>query len=262
MRKRPPAKTGKAGPSDIKSVMFVPYTAHSELASRLRESEEQLKQMTGYRIKIVEKVGNKLVDLLHKSDPWAGDNCGRERCLLCETKVKENKVNTQDCHKRNCVYQTYCRTCTERQDRRIEEKYKEMGEKKIEEEKRKAKRFIYIEETNRSVFERGIEHQHDVAGCKTSSHMLRHLLGEHEEEEEEWERIEFGMKILKSTRSAFERQIMESVLIQQNRGHYLMNSKSEYNRCAIPRLTAKLGEKELQNWRENDKEELQKESTI
>ena len=103
MRKRPPAKTGKAGPSDIKSVMFVSYTAHSELASRLRESEEQLKQMTGYRIKIVEKVGNKLVDLLHKSDPWAGDNCGRERCLLCETKVKENKVNTQDCHKRNCV---------------------------------------------------------------------------------------------------------------------------------------------------------------
>ena len=82
MRVRKPAKTmaGKKGPSDIKSVMFVPYTAHSELATRLRESEEKLKQMTGYRIKIVEKVGNKLVDLLHKSDPWAGDNCGREKC--------------------------------------------------------------------------------------------------------------------------------------------------------------------------------------
>ena len=92
--------------------------------------------------------------------------------------------------------------------------------------------------------------------------MLRHLLAEHEEEEAQWGNIEFGMKILKSTRTAFERQILESVLIQQNRAHHLMNSKSEYNRCALPRLTAKLGEKELQNWRECDKDEQQKEATI
>ena len=44
--------------------------------------------------------------------------------------------------------------------------------KKIEEEKRKEKRFIYIGETNRSAYERGVEHQADIKGCKTSSHML------------------------------------------------------------------------------------------
>ena len=164
MRRKPPTKPEKPGPSDIKSVMFVPYTSHSELATRLRDSEEKLKQMTGYRFKIVEKVGNKLVDLLHKADPWAGEKCDRENCLLCETKVKEKRTNAQDCHKRNCVYQTYCITCTKRQDKRIEEKYKEMGEKRIEEEKKKAKRFIYIGETSRSVFERGLEHKNDVAG--------------------------------------------------------------------------------------------------
>ena len=41
-----------------------------------------------------------------------------------------------------------------------------------------------------------------------------------------------------------------------------MNNKSEYNRCALPRLTAKLGERELQTWREEDKQELEKEATI
>ena len=118
----------------------------------------------------------------------------------------------------------------QRQDERIEERYKEEGPKKIKEMKRKEIRFIYVGETNRSVFERGLEHTRDVDGLKTSSHMLRHLTGEHEDEEENWANIDFGMKILKTARSAYKRQVCESVLIQQKRSsHYLMNSKSEFN---------------------------------
>jgi hypothetical protein len=41
-----------------------------------------------------------------------------------------------------------------------------------------------------------------------------------------------------------------------------MNNKAEYNRCAFPRLTARLGERELEKWREVDKEEMLKEATI
>ena len=33
-----------------------------------------------------------------------------------------------------------------------------------------------------------------------------------------------------------------------------MNNRSEFNRCAIPRLVTKLGEKELKKWREEDRE--------
>ena len=80
--------------------------------------------------------------------------------------------------------------------------------------------------------------------------MLRHLLAEHEEEEENWDNIEFGMKILKSTRTAFKRQILESVMIRKSRKIYIMNNKADYNRCALPRLTAKLGEKDLERCRE------------
>ena len=163
---------------------------------------------------------------------------------------------------RNCVYQTYCITCKERQDQDLEKRHEGKNTSKKEMEKNKIKRYIYIGETNRSVFERGLEHQNDVVACKTSSHILRHLLDQHEEEEQEWDNIRFGMKIIKNTRTAFERQILESVEIQKARTQKILNNKSEYNRCAIPRLTAKLGERELQNWREEDKEELEREASI
>ena len=36
----------------------------------------------------------------------------------------------------------------------------------------------------------------------------------------------------------------------------MLNSKSEYNRCAIPRLTSKLGEHQYRRWEEKRKEEI------
>ena len=78
--------------------------------------------------------------------------------------------------------------------------------------------------------------------------------------------IKFGMKIIKAARSAFERQIAESVMIQvEKKENYILNSKSEYNRCALPRLTAKIGnftmdelEKAKKKEKENEKEMILK----
>ena len=144
-----------------------------------------------------------------------------------------------------------------------EEKYGKEGKKRVEEEKRRIRRYLYIGETNISPYERSLEHQSDIGACKTSSHMLRHLLEVHEEEEEDWQNIKWGMRVIKSTRSAFERQIMESVEIQKARKtSRIMNAKSEYNRCALPRLTARLGEKDLDKWRKEDREEQEKEASM
>ena len=153
-------------------------------------------------------------------------------------------------------------TCQKREDAEIEEKYKDEGKKRIEKEERKARRFIYIGESNISGYERGVEHQNVAGGCKTSSHMLRHLLAEHEREEESWDSIEFGMKILKATRSAYETQVLESVTIQKERRHHLMNNKAERNSCALPRLKAKVGEVDLEKWRDEDKEEMIRKASI
>ena len=182
---------------------------------------------------------------------------------MCTSRKEEGRKDKQDCRKRNLVYQTTCHTCRVRKEAEIEERYKEEGKKKVEEMKKGMKKYVYIGETNRSVYERGREHHNDIAANKTSSHMLRHLLDVHEEEEEDWDKVKFSMKILRSTQTAFKRQILESCLIQKERkGHYLMNAKSEYNRCALPRLTAKLGERELEKWREQDKQETIKEASL
>ena len=56
------------------------------------------------RIKIVDKVGTKLVDLLHKADPWQGRDCKGPKCILCKTKQITGKYERQDCTKRCIVY--------------------------------------------------------------------------------------------------------------------------------------------------------------
>ena len=153
----------------IKGVMFVPFTKHSELATRLREGEEHMEKMTGYRIKIVERGGTKLVDILHKANPWAGEDCQRPGCLMCSSKRSEGKRNAQDCRRRNCVYETICLTCKRRQDKELEDRMEGMDKKKIEEERKKIKRYIYIGETNRSTYERGLEHTRDIQSYAETS---------------------------------------------------------------------------------------------
>ena len=71
------------------------------------------------------------------------------------------------------------------QDKELEHKMKDknISKKEMEIEKNKIKRYIYNGETSRSVYERGLEHQNYVVACNTSSHMLRHILDQHDEED-------------------------------------------------------------------------------
>ena len=152
------------------------------------------------------------------------------------------------------VYKTWCMDCVEKNQNKVEERYAG-DEKKIMELKGKIRKYIYIGETCRSVYKRGFEHRNDISQLKTSSQVLRHILEMHGEEED-MEKINFGIKVLKYTQSSFERQILESVLTQGKRGHHLLNSRAEYNRCAILRLVSKMGEKEIKKGKENDSEAL------
>ena len=77
---------------------------------------------------------------------------------------------------------------------------------------------------------------------KTGSHYLKHVLDKHEGET--LGLVDFRMKVVKFHKSAFERQIHESVMIQASKPHFLLNSKMEYTRCQIPRISIKMGEKE------------------
>ena len=100
------------------------------------------------------------------------------------------------------MYETRCLTCDKNENDTI-------NGMDIEE---------YIGETSRSAFERGWEHLNDLAQLRTSSHMLKHIEGVHPDQD--MSDIKFGMEVIKYTHTSFDRQVRESVLIQEERNHH------------------------------------------
>jgi hypothetical protein len=181
--------------------MFVPYTVGSELAKRMRDAEEKWKEITGYKLKIVERAGLQLEDILHKADPWQGQDCGRDKCLLCLTKQKTGKHLTQDCYRRSLVYETWCITCHERDKNAAQMKAGD-DKKKLKELTDKSKIYKYIGETNRSIFERSWEHINDFENLSIKSHLLKHAVEMHGDEDHK--KLQFGMRVINYTKSSFE----------------------------------------------------------
>ena len=154
--------------------------------------------------------------LVHKSNPWADMDCDRVGCLLCSSPGDNNG----DCYRRNVVYKTSCILCHD---------------------KGKDNEAFYLGETARTAFERGSEHHSDPEKMKDESHMFNHIVDTHEDEEYP----QFSMKVLRGHRTALERQIHEAVIIANSwdKGN-LLNSKHEYNRCVIPRISVMMGDQE------------------
>ena len=216
-----------------KAVITVPHTWHGLLAKLMRMKEDELFKLTGYRLKITERVGPSLKSQLVRSDPWSGRDCDREDCLLCYLKQKSGKNKSQNCKKRSAVYETWCETCRERDTENETDGNCDKNEKET-------RMYKYIGETCRSSYESGAEHLSDMRLIMPGSHLLKHVLDKHEGET--LDQVDFRMKVIKFHKSPFERQIHESVLIQASKPHFLLNSKMEYNRCQIPRITIQMGE--------------------
>ena len=144
--------------------------------------------------------------------------------------MKTEKYGIQSGCKRSNVYETWCAKCEDAEKLR-----------KVDGSDHATQLHKYIGETARSSHERGLEHWGDAISLNPKSHILKHYAEHHMGEG--IEEMKFNMLVIKFTKTAFERQIYESVQIQENRSHILLNSKSEYNRCSIPRITIKMGEK-------------------
>lgn len=140
----------------------------------------------------------------------------------------------QNCAKRNVVYETWCQNCQTRDESCAVQRGEDPKEIPL---------YNYIGESCRSCYERGGDHQNDAANWNKSSHILKHILDKHEEESAE--DIVFRMRAIKFHQSAYTRHIHEAVAIQSNRSHHILNSKSEFNRCVLPRLSLKMGDKDI-----------------
>ena len=223
---------------DIKSVLFIPHTRESKLAEALRERENKLFDITGDRVKVVERSGMKLEDILTNKDPWKGKDCQRENCFICSTKQLTEKNTNKDCTKRNITYEIRCLTCEAIEIGKVEEEAGDDYEKK-EELMKNLQIPRYIGETSRSGYERGFEHLDMLTTLSSKSVMLRHMLSAHENKD--MSEIKWGMFITGYKRSAFDRQVEEAVSIEREfkNNVNVLNSKSEWQNSALPKLVTK-----------------------
>ena len=106
----------------VRGVFFVPHTENSELAKRMRCKLKAFEEISSIRVKLVERTGEKLVDIIHKSNPWEGVHCQRDDCIFCNN---SNEKLIGKCKKRNIVYETECMLCGREEEEREEEKRRE-----------------------------------------------------------------------------------------------------------------------------------------
>ena len=121
----------------------------------------------------------------------------------------------------------------------------------------------YIGESSRSAYERGFEHLEKLTSLNSKSQMLRHVVDKHENENVE--KVQWGMRIIKYMKSAFERQIEEAVTIERKaKEGEILNSKCEYNQTTLPRLITRIGDREaeIKEWEKEIRKEKEYEEKM
>ena len=113
------------------------------------------------------------------------------------------------CNSHNVGYQLVCDTCA---DRGVEK--------------------VYEGETSRSARIRGAEHSRDFKKGAADSAMYKHKQNEHSNEE-----MAFSMKITKRFSDPLSRQANEAARISIREKYGLLNSKNEFNRPPIARIS-------------------------
>ena len=189
------------------SVIFVPSTRGGLLLRRLKEKEDQMSDLTGFKVKFQEAGGSKLINSFEK-DLGKGKHCGRKPCPPCDT----GGDLRQNCRNRNLLYESCCLACnpSSLQEEKIKDAKPRMG--------------VYIGETSRSLHERAVEHVKDAEDFNPKSHIVKHWMLSHPEMNSA-PRMTF--KATSLFKDCLSRQIGEALRIHHSRDT-LLNSKSEY----------------------------------
>ena len=201
-----------------KTLLFVEHTTGGELARRLRELLRRLTPTIGFSVKVVERAGNPLRSSFPLASLWDDVKCGRNDCVPCD----QGAEKIQPCYRSSVVYENICKTCNPGADLSKEQP-----------ELRADIPTVYVGEPSRSMHERMKEHWGAWRSKKEDSHMFIHQQNEHGGAEEPI----FQVRAVQFYKSALTRQLGEAVRIRRRGGAgMILNSKSEYDRCKIPRL--------------------------
>ena len=190
--------------------------------------ENRIAKIVGERIKVVECGGRMIKDILHKSNPWKGGNCGNKDCLPCA-----NGDGTQDCYQRNVTYTITCMECESPKsdpEEANDDKETETGSKKAI--------FTYCGETARVVRLRALDHASSYKNMEEKSVLWGHAKDHHEGRLD----VKFRMKVHKTWDTALSRMVGEAVLIkrmEEDIAINVLNRKGEWSRCHISKLECK-----------------------
>ena len=182
------------------SVVFIPCTPNEELK---RKYETEIKK-SGFNIKVIERSGSKIKDILHRKDPFKKEQCNRQNCFVCTS----NGKGKRNCNKQNIKYTISC--------------MEECGKKDI-----------YQGETSYSAYTRGQEHIGKFNRRDSNSMLHNHCQNEHH-----GNIVRFRMDITGTFhQDPTLRQISEGVDIERTNTKRLMNTRSEWNSSQIPQFS-------------------------
>ena len=136
----------------ISAPVFVQAIKDGPLASLLREEEERMSNILGWKLKVVERGGRPLKSILTKTNLFSDMGCGRSKCEACKSNTKP--IN---CRRRSILYETACKDCIEND----------------------IEGAVYVGESARSGAERMGEHVDDAESGKKDSHMFKHWSTQH-----------------------------------------------------------------------------------
>ena len=191
-----------------------------------------MSEITGFKIRFQEAGGSQLRNKFN-TDLGKGKHCGTKDCHPCDV----DGDSRQNCRNRNIVYESTCLLCnpTECSDQK-EEKVGSRSESTSQEEVikvKQAKTGVYIGETSRSLYERSKEHITDAKNYSHKSHIIKHWMLSHQEENEI---PQMSFKIKGMYKDCLSRQLGEAMRIFYS-SDMLLNSKGEYLSNCVTRLT-------------------------
>ena len=196
--------------NQIESIIFIPSTPKSKLQKLLQKKELVISKLNNIkRIRFIERVGTKMIDMLGNKNPWAAMHCNRD-CFSCST--PENEGN---CRVEGCVYSIICLGC------------EEIGIKSE-----------YTGKTSKTLWCRGQEHWQAYQEEKDDSVMWKHTATAHYGVPQE-----FKIILISKHLTSFTRQVEESARITDGIRDQNLNSKSEWNGPKIPRLVIEIMDK-------------------
>ena len=194
-RRRIEKKNNRYKTNGTESIIFVPCTPDETLK---KEFEEQIKA-SPFNIKVIEKSGRKLKNVLHKKDPFKTSKCRRPEFFICTTDGKG------DCSKENVTYKITCKEGCKNKD-------------------------IYQGESSYNGYTRGNEHLRKYSNNDPNSMLIQHCQVSHQ-----GEKVNFKMDVTGSYHNdATKRQVTEGLEIERTPVNRLMNSKTEWNTPSMP----------------------------